>query len=34
MALYKMEDISWKWGIGVMLILIGTVLLEPGKKFK
>lgn len=34
MALYKMEDISWKWAIGVMLILIGTVLLEPGKKIK
>jgi drug/metabolite transporter (DMT)-like permease len=29
MAIYKMEGIGWKWIIGVIFILIGTVLIEP-----
>lgn len=28
MALYKMEYMSWKWILGVVFILVGTVLLE------
>lgn len=27
MAVYKMENIGWKWVLGVMLILAGTVLI-------
>ena len=27
MAIYKLEQIGWKWGIGVMCILIGTIII-------
>jgi drug/metabolite transporter (DMT)-like permease len=31
MAVYRMEYIGWKWIIGVIFILIGTLLIEPNK---
>jgi drug/metabolite transporter (DMT)-like permease len=31
MAIYKMEDIGWKWVVGVILILAGTLLIESAK---
>lgn len=32
MALYKLEDISFKWVLGVCSILAGTVLIESSSK--
>lgn len=31
LALWSINKISWKWPIGILLIIIGTILIEKGK---